>query len=184
MKKIIILVFMFFFSIFLSIITVYSKDEKEVSITFVDKNLLIKNKKSTFLILSDLINKGNVEYTNIIMANKKNNLLNKKLMIDDIKYKEEKSNIKIYYKDYSFCIYRSVVNEIINCNFVYLYDKTNINGIELDEKIDVIFLEGDIPIKLEEEIYSKWIDIYTLKTEEKIILKLYDNNYQILATSN
>ena len=109
--------------------------------------------------------------------------------IDDVYYKINNNLIRLKYNNYNFCIYNNQNDNISNtygCNFLYLYNTKNIDEIDADENIDIIFFNEDtnIPTYFLEDIYSKWIDIYRLKEDELVVLKLDNEDYQILVIPN
>ena len=66
-------------------------------------------------------------------------------------------------------------------------NNNNITEELLNEvNIDIIFFNEDtnIPTYFLEDIYSKWIDIYRLKEDELVVLKLDNEDYQILVIPN
>lgn len=198
------LLFILFLSIyiFLNTMIVYSKEsinlnlsKSELAITFVDDNILVTNTENTLILLNDVsksISKfGNVNILNANNTNKNFNynkeyFLMKEQLIDNVLYKISENLIKIKYHDYSFCIYNKKKDNISNindCNFLYLYDTKNINNIDIDEKLDIIFFNEkvNIPEYFIEDLYSKWIDIYKLKTQEYVVLKLEKEDYKIIV---
>lgn len=198
MKKVIFLIFLIIIYALLNNVIAYKSssalklDENEISITFVDKNIMITNNVNTFVLLNNSSDINKYDVTNLIKLNninisiKNTYLLNKKIVIDDVIYNINNNLIEIKYSDNTFCIYNDyITNNIIRCNFLYLYNINNIENIDIDENTNVIFFDEniDIPAHFLEDIYSKWIDVYKLNTDY-VILKLSNEDYQILVMPN
>lgn len=97
-------------------------------------------------------------------------LLNKNQIIDNIEYKNQILTISI--NNQKFCLYKRS-SSTVSCNFVYIEDNNKDIFIKLNEKIDVLFfhLQKHFSNLFIEEIYSNWLDTYSLT----------DNNYTILT---
>lgn len=97
-------------------------------------------------------------------------LLNKNQIIDNIEYKNQILTINI--NNQKFCLYKRS-SSTVSCNFVYIEDNNKDIFIKLNEKIDVLFfhLQKHFSNLFIEEIYSNWLDTYSLT----------DNNYTILT---
>lgn len=97
-------------------------------------------------------------------------LLNKNQIIDNIEYKNQILTISI--NNQKFCLYKRS-SSTISCNFVYIEDNNKDIFIKLNDKIDVLFfhLQKHFSNLFIEEIYSNWLDTYSLT----------DNNYTILT---
>ena len=97
-------------------------------------------------------------------------LLNKNQIIDNIEYKNQILTINI--NNQKFCLYKHS-SSTVSCNFVYIEDNNKDIFIKLNEKIDILFfhLQKHFSNLFIEEIYSNWLDTYSLT----------DNNYTILT---
>lgn len=97
-------------------------------------------------------------------------LLNKNQIIDNIEYQNQILTINI--NNQKFCLYKRS-SSTVSCNFVYIEDNNKDIFIKLNEKIDVLFfhLQKHFSNLFIEEIYSNWLDTYSLT----------DNNYTILT---
>ena len=97
-------------------------------------------------------------------------LLNKNQIIDNIEYKNQILTISI--NNQKFCLYKHS-SSTVSCNFVYIEDNNKDIFIKLNEKIDVLFFHHQKHFSnlFIEEIYSNWLDTYSLT----------DNNYTILT---
>ena len=97
-------------------------------------------------------------------------LLNKNQIIDNIEYKNQILTINI--NNQKFCLYKHS-SSTVSCNFVYIEDNNKDIFIKLNDKIDVLFfhLQKHFSNLFIEEIYSNWLDTYSLT----------DNNYTILT---
>ena len=97
-------------------------------------------------------------------------LLNKNQIIDNIEYKNQILTISI--NNQKFCLYKRS-SSTVSCNFVYIEDNNKDIFIKLNDKLDVLFfhLQKHFSNLFIEEIYSNWLDTYSLT----------DNNYTILT---
>ena len=97
-------------------------------------------------------------------------LLNKNQIIDNIEYQNQILTINI--NNQKFCLYKRS-SSTVSCNFVYIEDNNKDIFIKLNEKIDVLFFHHQKHFSnlFIEEIYSNWLDTYSLT----------DNNYTILT---
>ncbi len=97
-------------------------------------------------------------------------LLNKNQIIDNIEYQNQILTINI--NNQKFCLYKHS-SSTVSCNFVYIEDNNKDIFIKLNEKIDVLFFHHQKHFSnlFIEEIYSNWLDTYSLT----------DNNYTILT---
>ena len=97
-------------------------------------------------------------------------LLNNNQIIDNIEYQNQILTINI--NNQKFCLYKHS-SSTVSCNFVYIEDNNKDIFIKLNEKIDVLFfhLQKHFSNLFIEEIYSNWLDTYSLT----------DNNYTILT---
>ena len=97
-------------------------------------------------------------------------LLNNNQIIDNIEYQNQILTISI--NNQKFCLYKHS-SSTVSCNFVYIEDNNKDIFIKLNDKIDVLFfhLQKHFSNLFIEEIYSNWLDTYSLT----------DNNYTILT---
>ena len=97
-------------------------------------------------------------------------LLNKNQIIDNIEYQNQILTISI--NNQKFCLYKRS-SSTVSCNFVYIEDNNKDIFIKLNDKIDILFfhLQKHFSNLFIEEIYSNWLDTYSLT----------DNNYTILT---
>lgn len=97
-------------------------------------------------------------------------LLNNNQIIDNIEYQNQILTINI--NNQKFCLYKHS-SSTVSCNFVYIEDNNKDIFIKLNDKIDVLFfhLQKHFSNLFIEEIYSNWLDTYSLT----------DNNYTILT---
>ena len=96
--------------------------------------------------------------------------MNKNQIIDNIEYQNQILTINI--NNQKFCLYKHS-SSTVSCNFVYIEDNNKDIFIKLNDKIDVLFfhLQKHFSNLFIEEIYSNWLDTYSLT----------DNNYTILT---
>lgn len=100
-------------------------------------------------------------------------LLNKNQIIDNIEYKNQILTISI--NNQKFCLYKHS-SSTVSCNFVYIEDNNKDIFIKLNDKIDVLFfhLQKHFSNLFIEEIYSNWLDTYSLTDNNYIILTIQD----------
>lgn len=100
-------------------------------------------------------------------------LLNKNQIIDNIEYQNQILTINI--NNQKFCLYKRS-SSTVSCNFVYIEDNNKDIFIKLNDKIDVLFfhLQKHFSNLFIEEIYSNWLDTYSLTDNNYIILTLQD----------
>lgn len=100
-------------------------------------------------------------------------LLNKNQIIDNIEYQNQILTISI--NNQKFCLYKRS-SSTVSCNFVYIEDNNKDIFIKLNDKIDVLFfhLQKHFSNLFIEEIYSNWLDTYSLTDNNYIILTLQD----------
>lgn len=102
------------------------------------------------------------------------------------KFLKEDNNdlIKFKYNDKDFCIYVSDNNieKNINCEFVYMYKFSNDTKITFGDKVSLIFQNNDnrLSTKLQEVLYEKWIDIYTINPYEYATLKIMKDGFDTI----
>ena len=102
------------------------------------------------------------------------------------KFLKEDNNdlIKFKYNDKDFCIYVSDNNieKNINCEFVYMYKFSNDTKITFGNKVSLIFQNNDnrLSTKLQEVLYEKWIDIYTINPYEYATLKIMKDGFDTI----
>lgn len=102
------------------------------------------------------------------------------------KFLKEDNNdlITFKYNDKDFCIYVSDNNieKNINCEFVYMYKFSNDTKITFGNKVSLIFQNNDnrLSTKLQEVLYEKWIDIYTINPYEYATLKIMKDGFDTI----
>lgn len=103
-------------------------------------------------------------------------LLNNNQIIDNIEYQNQILTINI--NNQKFCLYKHS-SSTVSCNFVYIEDNNKDIFIKLNEKIDVLFfhLQKHFSNLFIEEIYSNWLDTYSLTDNNYTILTLQDTRH-------
>lgn len=159
-----------------SIIFINDKLDHYLLIKYQDKYDLIivsptKSDLSKVKKITTKINKIYLYQNQIVdISYNKKYLLNKNQIIDNIEYKNQILTISI--NNQKFCLYKRS-SSTVSCNFVYIEDNNKDIFIKLNDKIDVLFfhLQKHFSNLFIEEIYSNWLDTYSLT----------DNNYTILT---
>ena len=169
----------------------------DILVSFImEKNingLYIKDKEIKKLIILNYNNENEIE-DNIKAYDIKNinklynikpvilNLFN----IDSEYLKLENNLITIKLNNNNFCIYNYEYQADIenkNCKFMYIL-KSNPNITENNfTYAEVIFQNYDNPLPtiIQEDIYNKWIDLYTINKEEYTLLKVSESNYDTIV---
>ena len=192
LKKIMLLFLLFIISIFF----LYSKinnnkvnlekadlnlEENELGVLFLnldDSNSLVLSLNNTnilFLIdynnsknIKEILSKFNIVLDYIISIRDYNIdfenkiILSENLIINGIKFYNY-DYLKIEYEDFDICINNN------NCKYIYYTNK----NIEILKNNKVLFFLEDIV--LDENLYTKWLDLYKISKEEYTILKVKDN---------
>ena len=171
--------------------------EGEVEITFILEN------KVNAILINDNDNKNDViilDYTNNQTLQKElkkfdipkiNNLYNITPVILDIfgtksKFLEVDKNdlIKFKYNNKNFCIYISDndLERNINCEFIYMYKFSENSKINFGDNVSLVFQNNnnELPTKLQEVLYERWIDVYTITPYEYATLKLMKDGFDTI----
>lgn len=108
------------------------------------------------------------------------NSINKFSLYDKNKINNiEYYNFKIKIFDYTFCTYQeNINNNIDDCTFIYFnaIDKS----INLSNSNKVVIYKDSMPDNFKEMLYTKWIDIYELSSENYTVIKIVEDNYNII----
>lgn len=142
------------------------QDKYDLIIVSPTKSDLSKVKKITTKIDKTYLYQNQI----VDISYNKKYLLNKNQIIDNIEYQNQILTINI--NNQKFCLYKRS-SSTVSCNFVYIEDNNKDIFIKLNEKIDVLFFHHQKHFSnlFIEEIYSNWLDTYSLT----------DNNYTILT---
>ena len=142
------------------------QDKYDLIIVSTTKSDLSKVKKITTKIDKIYLYQNQI----VDISYNKKYLLNKNQIIDNIEYQNQILTISI--NNQKFCLYKHS-SSTVSCNFVYIEDNNKDIFIKLNDKIDVLFfhLQKHFSNLFIEEIYSNWLDTYSLT----------DNNYTILT---
>lgn len=177
--------------------------ENEMGVTFIsleDSNSLLINKDKLRILVVLKYNKGkglksvldmfgatDLDY---ILMNKyydinisaKNIMVNERLSFNNINFEISKNFIKLNYLNHNFCIYNKTYPSIIKkgCQYIYIldvYKKVNIKN----DNINMIFYNEESNSELLEPLFDKWIDIYMIKNNYYVTLKLDEDSYDIIT---
>lgn len=153
-----------------------------------EKNTLLlinaenKNKINNILNVFDSNKISNlVTYPNISFKLKTENIydVNEKINLEDIKFIKNDNLLKVNLYDYSFCIYENGDNnDIDGCTFIYFKDIDE--NLEITDQNKVVFYKESVDEQFEEKLYTKWVDSYSLDSDVYTILKVKNNNYNII----
>ncbi|MDD3340746.1 MAG: hypothetical protein PHN72_00890 [Bacilli bacterium] len=199
MKKYVIILFLFLFSVvvfkqkvdttFIEKIDLGLK-KNEIGIIFIptkdNEYLLLKKDQHSILLpleekngnkgdILEKINQDQIEYSySSEIKGKIKASLEIPLEVDNIYIEKKEDNIIIKLEDQNFCIYKE--GSLETCNYVYFRKDIHLpeNNIKL-----AFYKEGSHEI-LEKELYDKWIDSYPIKIEELTIMKFHDSTYNVI----
>lgn len=207
MKKILFLTILI---IFISTVTQYNYEnvfdsntynilfkKDEIGITFIlenDVNILLINDENNVndLIILDYksieILKKELEKFNIPQIRNIYNINPVILNIynkNSIELKPDKNNIiNLKYIDKNFCIYMNNTNIMseINCEFIYMYKFDKTAKINFGDNIKLVFqnYNNELPIRLQENLYQNWIDLYTINSYEYTTLKILKDGFDTI----
>ena len=150
-------------------------EENEIGVVIYNNDILLKQNGKNTLILVDEDDNVN-QFLATFEVDKINNLITyiDDTIVDAEIIKKEENDFKIKLNNYTFCIYEQ--ESIDTCSFVYL--KNENSDIEINNQNKAIFYKGKG--ELQENLYIKWIDSYSLSSNEYIIIKIKDDTYNII----
>ncbi len=201
MKKVIIILFLFAFSLltykgkvenaFIEKIDLKLQEE-EIGIVFIPMNkssfLLIKTKENSIIL--PIYGKENPQkilerfgeekptysYTDII--NGENKVEEQNLQIENINIKKNNKNYTISNENINFCIFYE--GNIQNCDYIYFVNETSLS----ESKIKLAFYNEDLSSTFENELYNHWIDVYKIKKKEFTLFTLHKDTYNVIKLPN
>lgn len=178
--------------------------QNEMGITFIsldDSKSLLINKGSTKILMvlkylnnhkiNDVLKMFNVKkldyilmngnYNISVKTNRKEIIPNKKMEISDMEIINDHDVIKIDYLNHRFCIFEKSNPVRLNGDCQYIYFLNINKNVSINDETNMIFYnEGTNPIFLE-PVYDKWIDIYVIKKDYYVTLKLDEDNYDTIT---
>ena len=178
--------------------------EHEMGITFISlddsKSLLINKDQTKILVILEYLNSRKIndilkifdvnKLDYILMSNdysidlKTDNceiIVNKELEIADIEFKAIKNIIQIEYLEHNFCVYSGLNPTKLNneCHYVYFL---NINkDVTINDSTDMIFYNEGTNSDFLEPVFDKWVDIYMIKKDYYVTLKLDEDTYDTIT---
>ncbi len=172
-------------------------DEIGIIISDASDFLLVKRNDENTLIAYNDVDKNNLNnFYNLFDIKKLHHLIlsNNQDITSDNKYNLQKTNlsylktsvkqniISINFYNYKFCIYQEGTNkDLNNCTFIY-FDTIN-DDVYINDTNKVVFYSQKISDEFKEELYTKWIDSYTIDDNSYTILKIKKDNYNIINIS-
>lgn len=204
MKKIsVIILIMFSLGFYLvrafSIEKIDIKLDDQIGVVFLNPNmmLIISEDASTLLVLDkdkvDDLNKFKYKNLNILelkpnlvdFNSKQSLILNDNYEIDDVKYSRQDGLIYINYESTNLCIYMGEGTNISSCQVIYFYSN-NVNKIFLHESNEVVVYNyrKPLPTSIMEKMYEESIDIHPLREDTITILKLNEEDYELIVIDN
>ncbi|MBQ7140126.1 MAG: hypothetical protein IJO32_01325 [Bacilli bacterium] len=105
--------------------------------------------------------------------------------IESSQIKPKNNIIELEYNSKKFCIYINDNNfekKLISCDFIYMYKFNKNINLEFDNNTSIVFQNNNnqIPIKLQENLYQNWIDIYTINSYEYTTLKILKDGFDTI----
>lgn len=198
MKKQIIILFLFCFSLFTYKEKVQeafiekinlNMEKGEIGIVFLPINssnfLLLKTVDTSVLIPiegeenpSKIIErfgeeKPDYSYTNLVEGKKQ---IDEKemLKIENVNIKKEGKNFIISMEDTNFCIFYE--GDINTCDYVYFIKETRVEK----DTIKLAFYNENLSSNFESELYDHWIDTYKIKQNEFTLLTFQEGSYNVV----
>ena len=176
--------------------------EKEMGITFInleDSKSLLINKEDIFILvileylndnkINEVLKMFGIEKLDYVLMNDEynmdilvsNKVINKKkFKVKDISFFNNDNELKINYLDHNFCVYEKIQEESDkDCKYIYFL--TVDKKIEVDEEVNMVFYDEDTNPDYLESLYNQWIDIYMIKKEYFVTLKLDEDNYDTIT---
>lgn len=200
MKKLIIILFLFFFSLFtykekiqnafIEKINLNIKKD-EVGIVFLpfddSRYLLLKTENHS--VLFPVYGKKNpvkvlerfgeenptYSYTDYVKGNKQ---VSNKMIVDHITIIKDNKNFVISMENINFCIY--VEGSIKNCDYVYFANETLFS----DDTIKLAFYDDNLSSSFENTLYDHWIDVYKIKENEFTLFTFHNDTYNVVKLPN
>lgn len=192
MKKILLLL-LIMFMIFINVPTYafniknidLKVEDGDISIVFLRlKNsssiLITDNDNSNLFVLDYKNDKGLKDSLKIFNSHPNIYYLNKNLdkKVDDIYVVKNNDFFKFRINNYSLCVYKDNVTNN-SCDFIYLMHLNK--EFKLDENVSAIFYDDSINKKLLTQVQESWVDNNIVSTDSFTILKLREENYNIVV---
>jgi len=178
--------------------------ENEMGITFItledSKSLLINKDDVKLLVVLEYLNSNKInnvlkmfgvekldyiimndEYNIDILANKNKVINNKQLKIKDISFFNHDNELKINYLDHNFCVYEKISEKSFYDDCKYIYFLTVDKDIKVNDSVNMVFYNEDTNPTYLENLYNQWIDIYMVKKDYFVTLKLDEDNYDTIT---
>jgi hypothetical protein len=178
--------------------------ENEVGITFISltdsKSLLINRGNRKILVILEYLNShkinnalklfGAESLDYIVMNNNysvditaKNNIIigNKEIELYDIDFSIKNDVLKIEYQDHDLCIYQKENPRKLTENCHYIYFLKVDKNLNINDSVNMIFYDEDTNPDYLESIFDKWIDIYMIKKNYYVTLKLDEDTYDTIT---
>ncbi len=175
------------------------KLNNQIGVVFLNPNMLLilSEDESTLLIMDndkfDNINKFKYKNLNVLALkkdlikfnSKQSIILDHYYEIDNVKYLRQDGLIYINYKKTNLCISMDGGKNISSCQVVYFYNN-DVKNILLHESNEVIIYnyKKPLPINILERMYEESIDIHPLREDTMTILKLNDEDYELIVIDN
>lgn len=188
-----------FFSSSLGIKKIKLKLDDEIGIVFINQHMLlvVGEDESTLLVLDkgniDNLSKFDYRHLNVIMLkpdlieieHDKKIILEDDYEIDDVYYRRVDGLIYIGYKGTNMCVYTGGNYNISGCQFVYFYNP-KVSNLTVYDYNEVVFYYYKNPLSKKnlEDIYSQSVGAYQIREDELIIVKLGEEDYDIIVIDN
>lgn len=142
--------------------------------------LITDNENSNLFVLDYKNDKGLKDSLKIFDSNPNIYYLNKNLdkKVDNIYVTKNNGFFKFMINNYSLCVYDGTVT-INSCDFIYLMRLNK--EFKLNENVSTIFYDDSINKKLLSQLQESWVDNYIVSTDSFTILKLKEENYNIVV---
>ena len=178
--------------------------ENEILFTFLsssnNKAILIMDKDKNNLLVLDL--KNSKDFNNDLSkfaSNKLDNVFIKNNIKIDINIKYTMKDyirnyvnfsnysivgnnniVSINNNKYNFCIVENGINkDISNCDFIYFISLDK--EFNVNDNIKAVFYSKDIKNLFKESNYTKWVDNYEIEENCYYVLKITDDDYEVIT---
>lgn len=178
--------------------------DKEMGITFItledSKSLLINKDNIKMLVVLEYLNSNrmndvlkvfgidkldyilmNDEYNIDVLANNSKIINNKQLKIKDVSFSNHNDEMKISYLNHNFCVYEKISNQNFSDDCKYIYFLTVDKDVQVNDNVNMVFYNEDTNPDFLEPLYNQWIDVYMVKKDYFVTLKLDEDNYDTIT---
>lgn len=110
-------------------------------------------------------------------------IISNEFELEDVEIERNEHLLQIKTDDLNFCLTLGAETKLSNCNLIYYYKINMVTLNDLNRSTYGIFYRYNniLPKFFLEETYERWIDTYIVRDDEYLILKLDDDDYDVLT---